>query len=229
MLIRADYTQRVVVRPDDSPWVASPAAGVERRLLDRIGGEVARATSLVRYAPGSRFEAHTHGGGEEFLVLDGVFADENGDYPPGSYVRNPPVSAHAPRSETGCTLFVKLHQFAVQDTAALVIDTRNAPWHPGLVEGLSVQPLHNHNSEQVALVRWAPGTRFREHQHWGGEEILVLEGTFEDEHGRYPAGSWLRNPHGSRHTPFSTDGCTIYVKTGHLLAEHFAGWPDAIV
>lgn len=229
VLIRADYTRRVVVRPNDSPWVASPAAGVERRPLDRIGGEVARATSLVRYAADSCFEAHTHGGGEELLVLAGVFADEHGDYPAGTYVRNPPGSTHAPRSAVGCTLFVKLQQFDGHDTARIVIDTRNAPWHPGLVAGLSVQPLHHHGGEQVALVRWAPGTHFREHQHWGGEEILVLDGTFEDEHGRYPAGSWLRNPHGSRHTPFSTDGCTIYVKTGHLLAEHFAAWPEAIV
>ncbi len=193
-------------------------------MLDRVGGEVARATSVVRYAAGSRFDAHTHGGGEEFLVLEGVFSDERGDYPVGSYVRNPPGSSHAPFSEQGCTLFVKLHQFAAGDTTHIVIDTRRAPWLPGLVDGLSVQPLHSHGTEHVALVRWAPGTRFNPHQHWGGEEIFVVEGTFEDEHGRYPAGSWLRSPHGSAHTPFSNEGCTIFVKTGHLQPERLAGW-----
>ena len=75
--------------------------GVDRRPLDRIGEEVARATSIVRYAPGSRFSAHTHGGGEEFIVLDGVFQDEHGDYPPGTYVRNPPGTRHTPGSEPG--------------------------------------------------------------------------------------------------------------------------------
>lgn len=49
------------------------------------------------------------------------------------------------------------------------------------------------------------------------KEILVLSGVFEDEYGSYPAGTWLRSPHLSRHQPFSRSGCTIYVKTGHLM------------
>jgi anti-sigma factor ChrR (cupin superfamily) len=58
------------------------------------------------------------------------------------------------------------------------------------------------------------------HRHWGGEEILVLDGVFEDEHGRYPTGSWLRSPHQSEHHPFTgPDGALIYVKTGHLAVE----------
>jgi anti-sigma factor ChrR (cupin superfamily) len=77
-------------------------------MLDRIGDEVVRATSIVRYAPGSHFSAHTHGGGEEFFVLNGVFQDEHGDYPVGSYVRNPPTSSHVPGSDLGCVIFVKL-------------------------------------------------------------------------------------------------------------------------
>src|SRR5918993_663748 len=105
-----DGTQRRL-HPARLPWAPSPMAGVERRMLDRVGGEVARATSIVRYAPGSRFSAHAHGGGEEFLVLEGVFSDEHGDFPTGSYVRNPPTSRHTPGSESGCTLFVKLWQF----------------------------------------------------------------------------------------------------------------------
>ena len=214
--IRADFAQRAVVRPGDIDWVPSPIEGVTRRMLDRVGDEVARATSLVRYAPDSSFDAHVHGGGEEFLVLDGVFSDEHGDYPPGTYVRNPPGSSHAPSSTPGCTIFVKLYQFVAADATRVVIDTRKAAFRPGLVDGLSVLPLHAFGTEHVALVRWAPGTHFRRHRHFGGEEIFVIEGTFEDEHGRYDAGSWLRSPHNSEHTPFSRDGCLIYVKTGHL-------------
>ncbi len=217
MEINSDFSQRAVVRPGDVDWVPSPMAGVDRKMLDRIGDEVARATSIVRYAPKSYFSEHEHGGGEEFIVLDGVFSDEHGDYPAGTYVRNPIGSRHTPRSDDGCTIFVKLHQFDPTDTEQMVVDTRSAEFQPGLVPGLSVLSLHSHPSENVALVRWEPGTRFNTHRHWGGEEILVLEGTFQDEHADYPAGSWLRSPHMSEHTPFSEEGCLIYVKTGHLM------------
>jgi len=217
MKLNADFSQRVVIRPEDHVWVDSPASGVQRMMLDRIGEEVARATTLVRFAPNSQFDAHTHGGGEEFLVLEGVFSDEHADYPAGTYVRNPIGTAHKPHiGPEGATILVKLHQFDPTDTAQKVIDTGRAAFLPGSAPGLSVLPLHSVPGESVALVRWAPGTRFAAHQHWGGEEIFVIEGTFQDEHGDYPAGSWLRSPHLSEHSPFSDDGCLIYVKTGHL-------------
>jgi anti-sigma factor ChrR (cupin superfamily) len=218
MQLRADFGQREVVRPGDEDWRPSPMAGVERQMLDRIGEEVARATSIVRYAPDARFSEHTHGGGEEFYVLSGSFHDASGDYPEGTYVRNPIGTAHAPwAGPEGAVLFVKLHQFTADDTARVVIETRTAAWHQGLVPGLRVLPLHEVGAEHVALVRWAPSTRFTQHRHWGGEEILVLEGVFEDEHGAYPKGTWLRSPHLSAHTPFTGPaGALIYVKTGHL-------------
>lgn len=217
MKLNADFSERVVVRPEDYSWVESPASGVDRMMLDRIGDEVARATTIVRFAPNSQFDAHSHGGGEEFLVLDGVFSDEHADYPAGTYVRNPIGTAHTPHiGEEGATILVKLHQFDETDTEQKVIDTKSAAFRPGLVDGLSVLPLHSVQGENVALVRWAPGTRFTPHKHWGGEEIFVLEGTFQDEHGRYPAGSWIRSPHLSQHAPWSDEGCLIYVKTGHL-------------
>lgn len=217
MKLNADFSQRVVVRPEDHVWVDSPANGVQRMMLDRIGEEVARATTIVRFAPNSSFDAHSHGGGEEFLVLEGVFSDEHADYGPGTYVRNPIGTSHTPHiGPEGATILVKLHQFDADDTVQKAIDTRAAEFLPGSAPGLSVLPLHSVPGENVALVRWAPGTRFSAHQHWGGEEIFVLEGTFQDEHGEYPAGTWLRSPHMSRHTPFSDAGCLIYVKTGHL-------------
>jgi len=217
--IRADFSERVIVRPGDVDWVPSPMAGVERQMLDRIGDEVARATSIVRYAPDSYFSAHTHGGGEEFFVLEGTFSDENGDYPPGTYVRNPIGSKHTPHSAEGCTIFVKLHQFDEADTEQKVISTQAADFLPGAVPGLSVLPLHSHGAENVALVKWEPGTVFNPHRHWGGEEILVLDGVFQDDMGDYPKGTWLRSPHLSQHSPYSEVGCLIYVKTGHLPME----------
>ena len=218
MDLHADLAQRVALDTTALSWTPSPIAGVERRMLDRLGAELARATSIVRYAPGSRFERHSHGGGEEILVLEGTFSDEHGDYGAGTYLRNPVGSSHAPFSAEGCTILVKLQQMHPADQQRLMIDTHNGTWRPGLVSGLEVMPLHGFGSEHVALVRWAPGTVFQPHGHPGGEEILVLDGIFQDDHGTYPSGSWLRNPPGSVHRPWSAAGCTIWVKTGHLPA-----------
>ncbi|MBT6592847.1 MAG: cupin [Porticoccaceae bacterium] len=214
----ADFNQRVVIYPDNYQWQPSPMPGVERMMLDRIGNEVARATSIVRYAPNSTFLPHNHDGGEEFFVLEGVFADEHHSYPKGTYVRNPVGSSHTPKvGAEGTTIFVKLHQFGEQDSEQIIIDTTHAQWFQGMVDGLSVIPLHEFHAEHIALVKWQPNTRFNCHQHWGGEEILVLDGTFYDEQGVYPKGTWLRSPHLSQHTPYTKDdGALIYVKTGHL-------------
>ncbi|MEO0537626.1 MAG: cupin domain-containing protein [Cyanobacteria bacterium P01_A01_bin.123] len=216
MKIHADLSQRAVIFSEELPWIDSPMLGVQRRMLERDGEEVARATSIVRYAPGSYFSAHTHGGGEEYLVLDGVFSDEHGDFGLGTYVRNPVGSSHTPHSKDGATILVKLWQMQPADQQQVVIDTHKVAWSPGLVPGLQVLPLHAYSTEQVALVKWAPKTKFQQHWHWGGEEIFVIDGVFADEQGVYPQGTWLRNPPGSVHTPFSEEGCLIYVKTGHL-------------
>lgn len=189
-------------------------------MLDRVGQEVARATSVVRYAPGSRFERHLHAAGEEIFVLEGVFSDESGDHPAGTYLRHPPGSAHAPFSREGCLLFVKLRQFTTADLLRVRIDTRAAAWRQGMVPGLMVMPLHSHDGVDTALVRWAPNTVFNAHSHPGGEEILVLDGVFRDEAGEYPALTWLRSPRWSRHAPFTgPEGALIYVKVGHLGAD----------
>lgn len=217
MNIHSDMSQRVVLDSASMTWQPSPSRGVLRKMLDRVGDEIARATSLVHYEPNSNFETHTHGGGEEILVLEGVFSDEYGDYPAGTYIRNPPGSQHAPAVKDGCTLFVKLRQFASDDIAVVRIDTNNTPWRQGLVPGLQVMPLHQHHGVSTALVRWAPHTVFNPHVHPGGEEILVLEGVFHDENGAYPRGSWIRSPSYSKHAPFTKDeGALIYVKVGHL-------------
>ena len=101
MHLTADFTKRAVVHGAKLDWKASPMPGVERRMLDRIGDEVARATSIVPYAPESQFSPHVLGGGEKFFVLEGVFQDEHGDFPAGCYVRNPPKSQHTPRLQAG--------------------------------------------------------------------------------------------------------------------------------
>jgi anti-sigma factor ChrR (cupin superfamily) len=216
MKLHADLRERVVVESESLDWLDSPMLGVQRRMLERDGEEVARATSVVRYAPNSHFSAHTHGGGEEFLVLEGIFSDEYGDYPAGTYIRNPVGSTHTPFSKEGCTILVKLWQMHPDDQQRVAIATKETPWANGLVKGLQVMPLHSYGTENVALVKWDAGTYFQPHMHLGGEEIFVVDGVFEDEFGAYPKGTWLRNPSGSRHMPFSKSGCLIYVKVGHL-------------
>jgi anti-sigma factor ChrR (cupin superfamily) len=211
-----DRSRRVVIETARMDWDPSPSAGVWRKKLEREGGESGRVTSVVRYDPGSVFSSHRHPLGEEIFVLSGVFEDEYGQYPAGSYLRNPPGSSHAPACSNGCEILVKLDQFDPQDRQSVFIDTHQTGWMPGQVEGLEVMPLHSFGVEHTALVRWAPGTEFHPHVHPGGEEIFVLSGVFEDEAGRYPAGTWLRNPPYSRHQPFSREGCTIFVKTGFI-------------
>lgn len=214
--LHTDYRRRVVIRPEDVAWSASPEPGVERRRLERDGDEVARATSVVRYAPGSRFAAHTHGGGEEILVLDGVFEDEFGAYPAGTYMRSPIGSRHTPFSTAGTTLLVKLWQFETDDQLLLRTPTRELPMQPGATPGLATLRLHRHGDETVMLQRFAPGAEGIESAYPGGAELYVLEGELVDELGRYPAGTWLRLPPGSRHRLLAPGGALSYVKTGHL-------------
>ncbi|RDE51783.1 MAG: cupin [Candidatus Accumulibacter meliphilus] len=214
-MLNMNFAEAAHIDTATAPWQASPMPGVWRKPLAREDAERGHATSIVRYDAGARFAHHQHPGGEEILVLEGVFSDEAGDYGPGSYLRNPPGSGHAPFSAGGCVLFVKLHQFAAGDTASVRIDTASAAWLPGQ-GGLQVMPLHAYEVEHVALVKWPAGERFVPHRHWGGEEIFVLSGEFIDEHGRYPAGSWLRSPHLSAHCPYTEVETVIWVKTGHL-------------
>jgi anti-sigma factor ChrR (cupin superfamily) len=216
--INADFTRRVVIATDTLPWIPSPQAGIERRLLDRIGGEVARATSLVRYAPASAFPAHEHALGEEFLVLSGVFSDEHGDYGEGTYVRNPPKSRHTPRTTPGCTIFVKLRQMQPTETKRVVIDTTMTTSKLTDPKGPLLLSLHlaPDSRESVTLERLPPGTGLTETDRPGGEEIFVLSGELSDRYGSHRAGTWIRNPAGSR-SGFSSDGgATYWAKRGHL-------------
>ena len=217
MELNADFSQRVAVHAASLPWVPSPMAGVDRRMLDRIGDEVARATSIVRYAPHSHFSPHTHGGGEEFLVLDGVFQDEHGDYPAGSYIRNPPTSRHTPSSEPGCVIFVKLWQFDPNDRTEVRTDSGKIRYMPAPDRpGVEIMPLFRDSREDVRLERWAPQATI-ELALPGGAEILVTDGNFVEAGERFTAQSWLRLPaKATFRATAGAEGCRIWVKTGHL-------------
>ena len=223
MQLNADFTQRAVVHAAALEWALSPITGVERRMLDRIGGEVARATSIVRYAPHSRFSPHKHEGGEEFFVLEGVFQDEHGDYPAGSYVRNPPSSTHTPGSEPGCTILVKLWQFEATDRQRVRIDTTRCAYRPDpLRAGVEVMPLYQDEHEVVALERWRAGAQVSLRSPVG-LELLVLEGNFTDDSDFFRYQSWLRLPPRSLvRVQAGGQGCRVWIKTGHLARQQRA-------
>ena len=217
MNLNADFTKRAVVHAASLDWKASPMPGVERRMLDRIGDEVARATSIVRYAPESHFSPHVHGGGEEVLVLEGVFQDEHGDYPAGCYVRNPPQSRHRPGSLPGCTLFVKLWQFDRADRMHVVVDTnKQVLTDVKGRDGVKALPLFRDAREDVRLEEWAPGAAI-ELDPDGGLEALVLAGGFSEGGETFRPQSWLRLPIGAHFSArAAADGCRLWIKEGHL-------------
>ncbi len=221
MNLNADFTRRALVKSHDLPWVDSPLPGVQRRMLDRIGDEVARATSIVRYAPGSYFSPHTHDGGEEFLVLEGVFSDEHGDYGSGTYVRNPVGSSHKPYSANGCTIFVKLWQLQKDDQEFVRLDTNAMAWQGSVSGDYEIKPLAQRSYENVSLIRLSSDTVIENFGHEHGSELLVFDGELSDDDIDMPAGSWLRNPPGCFHRLSCKQDAVAYLKTGHLSAAHF--------
>jgi len=217
MELNADFSQNVIIRPEDNPWVASPMPGVERMMLDRIGDEVARATSIVRFAPESRFSPHTHGGGEEFIVLDGVFEDEHGAFPAGAYIRNPPTSRHTPGSTPGCVIFVKLWQFQPEDRTHVRIATDKLgavadPARPGV----AVAPLFRDAHETVRMEDWQPGTTAAVEAE-GGAEILVVRGALVRDGETLAPWTWIRRAEGNDiELAAGPDGARLWIKSGHL-------------
>ncbi len=206
MRVNADFSQRVAVHFNDTDWVASPSAGVERKMLDRIGAEVARATTIVRFAPGSAFAAHTHDGGEEYLVLDGVFQDETGDFPVGSYVRNPPTSSHTPSAKDGATILVKLHQFDPDDRTEV---------RRSINESGSVQ-LFRDSQEDVQIQEWAAGETVTLDAS-KGMEVFVISGSFTEGQESFGQWDWLRLPPGTASSAIAGEGgARVWIKSGHL-------------
>ncbi len=218
MELNANFAERVAMHGAQIPWKSSPMPGVERRMLDRLGDEVARATTIVRYAPNSHFSPHVHTGGEEFFVLDGVFQDEHGDFPAGSYIRNPPQSSHTPGSAPGCTIFVKLWQFDMADRTHVRIDTNKEAFKDDPARaGVEIMPLFRDAHEDVSLERWKSRSTI-DLDAPGGMEIIALDGEFVESDDVFQTQSWLRLPKDSNATIRAGDeGARVWIKRGHLV------------
>jgi len=217
MQLNADFSKRAAVHGKQIKWVKSPMPGVDRRMLDRLGEEVARATTIVRYAPGSRFSPHVHTGGEEFLVLDGVFQDEHGDFPAGSYIRNPPESSHTPGSGPGCIIMVKLWQFDMADRTHVRIDTNKMrPLAVAGRPGVSITPLFHDQREDVRMEIWEAGSTIELDVPYG-IELFVVGGSFVENCETFEPQSWLRLPCGDTlRATAGKNGCKVWVKADHL-------------
>lgn len=214
MLINHDFTRRVTVASDDYHWVHSPHTGVHRVMLDRIGGDQARATSLVRYLPQTEFPQHVHPGGEEILVLDGQFSEGERDYPAGWYLRNPPGSTHQPHSARGTLLFVKLGQMSDDEISPLRVDTRDAAnWQQR--NDIAVCSLFENAQESVCLLRMQTGSLLSEPPLERVAELLIVRGSLTEGDRIHCEGSWIRIPAGQRLTFMADkDASLVYLKTG---------------
>lgn len=217
--INGDLSVRAFADTTRMDWTSSPSGLVWRKRVHLVGApESGQVTSVVRYEPKSSFPMHDHPDGEEILVLEGVFSDEHGDWPEGTYLLNPEGFRHTPFSEPGCLLLVKLRQFAGQERLHAAVDTQKMSWESGSIPGVSRKPLYQQAgfSDVMQLERWEPSTQCGIVPHELGAELFVLDGEFSDEVGIYSAGCWLRLPAGSTHSPRSDNGCTLYVKTAGL-------------
>lgn len=219
--INSDLEQRVILRTADMPWQPWPQEGLQHKPLDRVGPErPGKITTILRIAPGVRLVPHDHPGGEEILVLEGSFADELGTYGKGTYVFNPDGSRHAAYSKDGCVMFLKLRQHPGKDRRRIVVDTTKLDWLSEGHAGRAVKKLNTGPGypeiEDIRFTRLDKGIRIPLHGHPGGNEMFVLEGSIEDEYGRFDVGDWIRQPAASEHAPWTDDGCVLFVRDGHI-------------
>lgn len=212
MLINADFSQSVMMTPEQYEWIPSPQKGVDRVMLDRIGAEKARATSIVRYAPSSIFPPHNHPNGEEILVLDGTFSEQGHDYPAGWYLRNPDGTSHQPFSDNGAVIFVKLRQMSSDDDQTIRVNTNLLEaWHSE--NGQRICPLFQNENEKVEL-RQIPMNDLLHIESDQFTEILILDGTLDIDQQVLPAGSWIRLAKNSNHGQITAKTqVKLYLKT----------------
>nr|WP_067293382.1 cupin domain-containing protein [Marinobacterium profundum] len=217
--VNGDMARRVHIHTDDEPWQPSPGGEVLRKRLHLVGtAEGGEVTSLVRYPEGAKFPLHPHPAGEEILVLEGIFTDQEGDWPAGSYLLSPEGYEHAPSSKEGCLLFVKLRQYA-GPRHHFSVTTKARDWQPR-ESGVEFKMLYQEKdyAETMRLERWSPSISLAPRVYPGGVEILVIEGSFNDEQGDYQRHDWLRLPAGAKHSPASKTGCKLYIKEAGLAA-----------
>lgn len=217
MQLHADFTQTVILCPEDYHWTPSPGGQVNRVMLERIGQERARATSLVEYPQGANFPSHDHPLGEEILVLSGIFTENDQQhYAQGWYLRNPHQSQHQPSSATGCIIFVKLMQMQATEQTPVRINTHDASLWVNTRYGLRLD-LYQDPYENTYLFkpRLAHPFSLSDPQ---GVELLIVQGALHTHKTVFTQGTWLRlAAHDQLHFTQSDPDTILYLKRGHLL------------
>lgn len=226
--LNSDKSRAQLIRTSEIDWVAtSQAGGVYRKMIEREGTEkVARATTIVRFDPDQAFPRHTHAGGEEFLVLDGVWRDDYGDFPKYSYVRNYIGSGHTPSiGKEGCVILVKLRQMSLLSKD----EPEHKAWGPHIFEGKATdvveeERLFSSSLEQTLVQTWPANSNFDVPIPIGGAEIFVVDGSFSSALGEHDKWSWARIPNeGSEDTSFrvttGSDPVYVWMKVGHLASD----------
>lgn len=194
--LNGDMSRRLLLRSSEMAWTPSPMAGVDRKRFHRVGPpESGQVTSLVRYAPGSTFRSHPHPEGEEILVLEGVFSDERGDWPAGTWLANPEGFEHAPHSEPGCLLFVKLRQYpGARPQQAIDTHAADADYRPGAQAGSALPLLSDPGfPERITVERWPAGATLALFAA-GGVELFVVSGALRIDGEPLDARGFLRLP-----------------------------------
>jgi hypothetical protein len=197
-------------------WQGTGSGGVQRKPI--LGAaelpELALVVDLYRLESGHALPSCS--AAREVVVVSGSWSLAGVELGPLGYARGHfDEDAAGP---AGCELLVRTPARSTREPLVLL------PYAPaGRLAGhgnLLVWPLpptpDSNGTDSSALVFWPAGERFVPHRHFGGEEIFVLAGVFEDEHGRHPAGTWLLGGHLSAHHPFVREETVIFVKTGHL-------------
>ena len=214
--INDDLSERASMHTAKMEWTPSPSDTVWRKRLHLVGEpESGQVTSVVRFAPDAEFSAHDHPGGEEILVLEGVFSDERGDWSAGSYLLNPEGFRHHPSSSEGCLLFVKLRQYGGVGRDSVALETADFEDERGAAEGVTRRWLYRDDSfpDSMRIETWSAASSIDE-SFEGGVELFVLDGAFEESGECFEAGSWLRLPLGSHMLAETEDGCVVYLKAG---------------
>jgi len=211
MTLHSDHSLRIVVDATDL-YAGQPG----ERALEQHDAPAESRITLRSLKSG---ESVTHDGVRllEVLVLRGCVSLNGEALGPASFARLAPGVSATVTSTEASVVYLNERTPTEPEKDSYALRGADLDWRQGMVPGLKVTSLHQGLTKHTALVRWAPETRFNPHTHVGGEEILVLEGVFRDEHGSYPAGTWIRSPHMSNHRPFTgPEGATILVKVGHL-------------
>ncbi len=218
--INADCTNLVIVRPDEMVWENTGAEGVSKVVLERLNHtEFGRETVLLRLAPGTHLSPEVLKERIEIFVVEGTFSDGHGEYGPQTFVMNPPGTNYRAASASGCVLYVK-HLRGFSDGAErIVTNLETAPWTPFGDRVAEVVHFYKEPDRDVTarVGRVYPQAQIMEHDHPGGEEVLILDGVFSDQFGDGKPGTWLRYPIGLAHAPYSgPEGALIYIRDGDV-------------